>query len=224
MTVYQVLVAVRKEKHNPPALLSLEESVCPNPTGRLGRNNEKGNLYLKPVIVSTTILAVRKDGHVAIGGDGQVTMNAAVVKQDAKKIRRLYHDKVIVGFAGSSADAFALMERFDAKLEQYQGNVLRSAHELAKEWRTDKVLRRLESLLVVVDKQYSFLISGGGDVIEPDDGIIGIGSGGSYAIAAARALIKHTSLSAKEIVEEALSIAADICVYTNKNIKVEEVQ
>lgn len=179
---------------------------------------------LNPTIISTTILSVRKDGHVAIGGDGQVTMNATIVKQDAKKIRRLYHDKVIIGFAGSSADAFALMERFDAKLEQYQGNVLRSAHELAKEWRTDKVLRRLESLLVVVDKQYSFLISGGGDVIEPSDGIIGIGSGGSYAIAAARALVKNTSLNAKEIVEEALNIAADICVYTNKNIKVEELE
>lgn len=179
---------------------------------------------MRPVILSTTILAVRKDGHVAIGGDGQVTMNATVVKQDAKKIRKLYHDKVIVGFAGSSADAFALMERFDSKLEQYQGNVLRSAHELAKEWRTDKVLRRLESLLIVIDKHYSFLISGSGDVIEPDDGIIGIGSGGSYAIAAARALVKHTSLTAKEVVEEALTIAADICVYTNKHIKVEEIR
>ncbi|MBF8277502.1 MAG: ATP-dependent protease subunit HslV [Planctomycetota bacterium] len=178
---------------------------------------------MKPTILSTTVLAVRKDNQVAIGGDGQVTMNSAIVKQDAKKIRRLYHDKVIVGFAGSSADAFALMERFDAKLEQYQGNVLRSAHELAREWRTDKVLRRLESLLIVVDKQHSFLISGGGDVIEPDDGIIGIGSGGSYAIAAARALIKHTSMGAKEIVEESLRIAADICVFTNKNIKVEEI-
>jgi len=180
------------------------------------------NLYTKPDIISTTILTVRKNGHVAIGGDGQVTMNAMVVKHDAKKIRRLYHDKVIVGFAGSSADSFALMERFDSKLEEYQGNVLRSAHELAKEWRTDKVLRRLESMLIVVDKQYSFLISGGGDVIEPNDGIIGIGSGGSYAISAARALIKHTPLSAREIVEEALNISADICVYTNKNIKVEE--
>jgi ATP-dependent HslUV protease, peptidase subunit HslV len=181
------------------------------------------NLYTKPDIISTTILTVRKNGHVAIGGDGQVTMNATIVKHDAKKIRRLYHDKVLVGFAGSSADSFALMERFDSKLEEYQGNVLRSAHELAKEWRTDKVLRRLESLLIVVDKQYSFLISGGGDVIEPNDGIIGIGSGGSYAISAARALIKHTPLSAREIVEEALNISADICVYTNKNIKVEEI-
>ena len=180
------------------------------------------NLYTKPDIISTTILTVRKNGHVAIGGDGQVTMNATIVKHDAKKIRRLYHDKVIVGFAGSSADSFALMERFDSKLEEYQGNVLRSAHELAKEWRTDKVLRRLESLLIVVDKQYSFLISGGGDVIEPNDGIIGIGSGGSFAISAARALIKHTPLNAREIVEESLNISADICVYTNKNIKVEE--
>ena len=180
------------------------------------------SLHTKPDIISTTILTVRKNGHVAIGGDGQVTMNAMVVKHDAKKIRRLYHDKVIVGFAGSSADSFALMERFDSKLEEYQGNVLRSAHELAKEWRTDKVLRRLESMLIVVDKQYSFLISGGGDVIEPNDGIIGIGSGGSFAISAARALIKHTPLSAREIVEEALNISADICVYTNKNIKVEE--
>lgn len=179
---------------------------------------------MKPDIISTTILAVRKDGHVAIGGDGQVTMNSAVVKQDAKKIRKLYHDKVIVGFAGSSADAFALMERFDAKLEQYQGNVLRSAHELAKEWRMDKTLRRLESLLIVVDKQYSFLISGSGDVIEPDDGVIGIGSGGSYAIAAARALLKHTPMDAKEIVTESLNIAADICVFTNKNIRVEEIK
>ncbi len=178
---------------------------------------------MKPTILSTTVLAVRKDNQVAIGGDGQVTMNSAIVKKYAKKIRRLYHDKVIFGFAGSSADAFALMERFDAKLEQYQGNVLRSAHELAREWRTDKVLRRLESLLIVIDKQHSFLISGGGDVIEPDDGIIGIGSGGSYAIAAARALIKHTSMGAKEIVEESLRIAADICVFTNKNIKVEEI-
>lgn len=178
---------------------------------------------MKPAMRSTTILSVRKNGQIAIGGDGQVTLNSTVVKHDAKKVRKLYHDKVFVGFAGSSADSFALMERFDAKLEQFQGNVLRSAHELAREWRTDKVLRRLESLLVVADKQHSFLISGGGDVIEPDDGIIGIGSGGSYAIAAARALLRHTSLTAKEIVEESLHIAADICVYTNKNILVEDI-
>jgi len=178
---------------------------------------------LKASVSSTTILSVRKDGHAAIGGDGQVTMHGTVVKHEARKIRRLYHDKVIIGFAGSSADSFALMERFDAKLEQYQGNVLRSARELAREWRTDKILRKLESLLVVIDKQNSLLISGSGDVIEPDDGIIGIGSGGMYALAAAQAMKKHTSLPVREIVTESLNIAADICVYTNKNIIVEEI-
>lgn len=173
---------------------------------------------------STTILSVRHNGDVAIGGDGQVTMNSVVVKKEACKIRKLYHDKIIVGFAGSAADAFALLERFEAKLEEYQGNLLRSAHELAKDWRTDKILRRLESLLTAVDKNMTLLISGTGDIIEPDDGIIGIGSGGSYATAAARALIKHSKLNVKEIVEEALKIAADICVYTNSNIHVEEVK
>ena len=173
---------------------------------------------------STTILSVRYKGNIAIGGDGQVTMNSVVVKQEARKIRKLYNEKVIVGFAGSAADSFALLERFEAKLKEYQGNVLKSAHELAKDWRTDKVLRRLESLLTVVDKEYSLLISGNGDIIEPDDGIIGIGSGGSYATAAARALVKHSDLSAKQIVEEALKIAAEICVYTNLNIHVEEVK
>ncbi len=173
---------------------------------------------------STTILSVRHKGNIAIGGDGQVTMNSVVVKQEARKIRKLYNEKVVVGFAGSAADSFALLERFEAKLKEYQGNVLKSAHELAKDWRTDKVLRRLESLLTVVDKEYSLLISGNGDIIEPDDGIIGIGSGGSYATAAARALVKHSDLSAKQIVEEALNIAAEICVYTNLNIHVEEVK
>ncbi len=151
-------------------------------------------------------------------------MNAIAVKHEARKIRKLYQDRVIVGFAGSSADSFALMERFDAKLEEHQGNVLRSAHELAKEWRMDKVLRRLESLLVVVDKNSSLLISGNGDVIEPDDGIIGIGSGGPYAIAAARALQRHTNLSARQIVEESLQITADLCIYTNHKICVEELK
>ncbi len=173
---------------------------------------------------STTILSVRHKGNIAIGGDGQVTMNSVVVKKEARKIRKLYNDKVIVGFAGSAADSFALLERFETKLKEYQGNVLKSAHELAKDWRTDKVLRRLESLLTAVDKEYSLLISGNGDIIEPDDGIIGIGSGGSYATAAARALIKHSDLSAKQIVEEALNIASEICVYTNSNIHVEEVK
>ncbi|HHT9127055.1 MAG TPA: ATP-dependent protease subunit HslV [Candidatus Brocadiia bacterium] len=174
--------------------------------------------------ISTTILSVRHKGCVAIGGDGQVTMNAIVVKHEARKIRKLYQDRVIVGFAGAAADSFALMERFDAKLEEHQGNVLRSAHELAKEWRMDKVLRRLESLLVVVDKNVSLLISGNGEVIEPDDGIIGVGSGGAYAVAAARALQKHTNLGAKQIVEEALQITADLCIYTNHNICVEEIK
>lgn len=172
---------------------------------------------------ATTILSVRRNGVVAIGGDGQVTLGNTIVKHKANKIRKLYHDKVIIGFAGAAADSFALMERFDAKLEQFQGNVLKSAHELAKEWRTDKVLRRLESLLAVVDKKYSLLVSGTGDVIEPDDGIIGIGSGGPYAIAAAKALTEHTDLPAKVIVEEGLKISADICIYTNYNIHVEEI-
>lgn len=153
-----------------------------------------------------------------------MSMTNTILKQDAKKIRRLYHNKVIVGFAGATADAFALMERFDGKLEQYQGNVLKSAYELAKEWRTDRVLRRLESLLVVVDKSTSLLISGSGDIIEPTDGVIGIGSGGPFATAAARALLRNTQMSAKEIVEEALRIASEICVFTNSNLVVEEIK
>ncbi|MDR4497267.1 MAG: ATP-dependent protease subunit HslV [Candidatus Scalindua sp.] len=173
---------------------------------------------------STTILAVRHKGRIAIGGDGQVTMNSVVVKKSARKIRKLYHEKVVVGFAGSAADAFALLERFESKLEEFQGNVLRSAHELAKDWRTDKVLRKLESLLIAVDKDYSLLISGNGEIIEPDDGIIGIGSGGQYATAAARALVKHSDLDATQIVEEALKITAEICVYTNESIYVEEIK
>ena len=173
---------------------------------------------------STTILSVRRDGAVAIGGDGQVSLANTILKQDAKKIRRLYHNKVIVGFAGATADAFALMERFDSKLEQFQGNVLKSAHELAKDWRTDKVLRRLESLLVVVDKNTTLLLSGSGDIIEPSDGIIGVGSGGPYATAAARALLKNTDLSAREIVEKSLTVTADICVFTNSNLAIEEIK
>ncbi len=173
---------------------------------------------------STTILSVSHKGATAIGGDGQVTMSSFIVKKEACKIRKLYHEKVIVGFAGSAADAFALMERFESKLEKYQGNMLRSAHELAKDWRTDKILRKLESLLITVDKNCSLLVSGNGEIIEPDDGILGIGSGGQYATAAARALVKHSELSAKQIVEEALKITADICVYTNANIRVEEIK
>ncbi|NQT88379.1 ATP-dependent protease subunit HslV [bacterium] len=170
---------------------------------------------------STTILTVRRKGQVAIGGDGQVTLGDIVVKHQARKIRRLYDDKVIVGFAGSTGDAFALLERFEAKLKDFQGNVPRAATELAKEWRTDRVLRRLESLLAVVDAEHSLLISGSGDVLVPDDGILGIGSGGSLATAAARALAAHSSLDAPEIVETALHIAADLCVYTNHECYVE---
>lgn len=173
---------------------------------------------------STTILSVRRDGAVAIGGDGQVSIQNTILKQDARKIRSLYHNKVLVGFAGATADAFALMERFEGKLEEFQGNVLKSAYELAKEWRTDRVLRRLESLLVVVDKNNSLLISGSGDIIEPEDGIIGIGSGGPYATAAARALLRNTNLNAREIVEKSLKIASEICVFTNSNLIVEEIK
>lgn len=176
------------------------------------------------MIKATTILSVRRGNNVAIGGDGQVTLGSTIVKHNAKKIRKLYNDKVIVGFAGSAADSFALMERFDSKLEQYQGNVIKSALELAKDWRTDKVLRRLEAMLAVVDEKFSLIISGNGDVIEPEDGIIGIGSGGAYAIAAAKGMLKHTELSAKTIVEEALKVAADICIYTNSDISVEEIK
>jgi len=171
---------------------------------------------------STTILSVRHRGVVAIGGDGQVTIGDSVMKADAVKIRRLMEGKVITGFAGASADAFALLERFEAKLKDYPSNVPRAATELAKEWRTDRVLRRLEALLAVIDAQNTLLLTGNGDVIQPSDGVVGIGSGGNYAVAAARALVAHSDLGAKEIVEASLKIAADICVYTNTNIVVEE--
>ncbi|GMU24464.1 MAG: ATP-dependent protease subunit HslV [Phycisphaerae bacterium] len=174
-------------------------------------------------IRSTTILAVRRDGKTAIGGDGQVTLGQTAVKHDASKIRRLLDGKVLVGFAGSAADAFALMERFEGKLEQFKGNIRRAAIELAKEWRSDRVLRRLESLLVAVDAETSLMISGAGDVIEPKDGVVGIGSGGMYAVAAARALLKHSALPAAEVVRESLAITADICVYTNSNVTIETV-
>ena len=171
---------------------------------------------------ATTIVSVRRNGKVAIGGDGQVTLGDTVVKHDATKIRKLLGGEVLVGFAGASADAFALMERFESVLKDYQGNVLKAATELAKQWRTDRVLRRLESLLAVVTKEHSLMISGSGDVIVPSDDVMGIGSGGPYALAAAKALLKHSKLSAKQIVEEALNIAADICVYTNPSIYIEE--
>jgi len=173
---------------------------------------------------STTIVAVRHRGKVAVGGDGQVTFGEVVMKHGAKKVRRMYHDKVIAGFAGAAADAFALRERLEAKLDEYRGDLRRATVELARDWRTDRMLRRLEALLIVVDKEYSFIISGTGDVIEPDDGILAIGSGGSYARAAALALVKHSDLSAREIVEEAMKIASSICIYTNENIVVEELE
>lgn len=174
------------------------------------------------MIQATTILAVRHNGKVALGGDGQVTVNNTIMKQKAKKIRRMYKDTVLAGFAGAAADAFTLFEKFEGKLDEYRGNLPRAAVELAKEWRTDKFLRRLEALLAVVDKDHSLIISGNGEVIEPDDGIVAIGSGGAYALAAARALVKYTNLTAKEIVEEAMKITAQICVYTNDQINVEE--
>ena len=175
----------------------------------------------KMKIRSTTILAVRRDGQTAIGGDGQVTIGPTAVKHDTNKIRKLAGGKVLCGFAGAAADAFALLDRFETRLEGFKGNMRRAAIELAKDWRTDRLLRRLESLLAAVDRETSLIISGDGNVIEPTDGVIGIGSGGMYATAAARALLKHSSLSAEEIVRESLQITADICVYTNSHITVE---
>src|SRR2546429_8154554 len=169
------------------------------------------------MIHSTTILAVRHGGHSVLAGDGQVTFGNTVVKQTAKKIRRLYNEKILAGFAGSAADSFALFSRFESKLEQYRGNLERSAVELAKDWRTDRFLRRLEAMLIVLDKSATFLLSGTGDLIEPDDGIVGVGSGGPVALAAARALAAHSDLDARAIAEKSMVIAADICVYTNSN-------
>lgn len=172
---------------------------------------------------ATTIVAVKKGDHVAIAGDGQVTFGqATVMKHNARKVRRLFHGKVITGFAGSVADAFTLFDKFEQKLEEYHGNLQRAAVELAKEWRTNKMLRNLEALLLVADAQNLLIVSGSGEVIEPDDGIAAIGSGGNYALAAARALVKHTDLSPMEIVREAMLVAAGICVYTNEQINVEE--
>jgi ATP-dependent HslUV protease, peptidase subunit HslV len=174
------------------------------------------------MIRSTTIVSVRRDGKVALAGDGQVTLGEVVVKQGARKIRHLYNDQILAGFAGSTADAFALFSRFEGKLEEFRGNLARSAVELAKEWRTDRALRHLQALLIVVDREKTFLLSGTGDLIEPDDGIAAIGSGGPFALSAARALLKHSNLSAREIAAEAMTIAANICIYTNHSIVVEE--
>ena len=170
----------------------------------------------------TTILSVRRNNKIAIGGDGQVTMGSTIVKSNARKIRRLHHDQIVAGFAGATADAFTLFELFESKLEKHQGNLMRSAVELAKDWRTDKILRRLEALLAVADKRSSLILSGNGDVIEPEEDIIAIGSGGNYALAAAKSLLNNTELSAREIVEKSLKIASCICVYTNSNILIDE--
>src|SRR5213075_201969 len=176
----------------------------------------------QPIIHATTVVCVRRDGKVAVGGDGQVTVGTTVMKHGAAKVRRLYHDKIVAGFAGSAADAFALFSRFEAKLEEYRGNLERSVVELAKDWRMDKYLRQLQAFLIVANAEKSFLISGTGDLIQPDeDGILAIGSGGPYALAAARALMKHTQMSSEEIARESLRIASEICIYTNDNITVE---
>ncbi|MCK8601298.1 ATP-dependent protease subunit HslV [Desulfoferrobacter suflitae] len=170
----------------------------------------------------TTILAMHKDGQVVMAGDGQVTLGDTVVKHQAKKVRKMYHDKILTGFAGATADAFTLFERLEGKLEQYNGNLKRAAVELAKDWRMDRALRRLEALLIAVDRNDCLILSGSGDVIEPDDHIAAVGSGGSYALAAARALAAHSQLSARQIVEEAMRIAASICIYTNSEFTIQE--
>lgn len=175
-----------------------------------------------PVIHATTILAVRHRDRTVLAGDGQVTLGTTVVKHGARKIRRLYNESVLAGFAGSAADSFALFTRFESKLEQYRGNLERAAVELARDWRSDRLLRRLEAMLIVADRQATFLLSGTGDLIQPDDGIVAVGSGGPYAMAAARALARHSGLDARQIAQEAMAIAADICIYTNPNISIEE--
>ena len=174
------------------------------------------------VIRATTILSVRHRDRTVMAGDGQVTLGNTVLKQTAKKIRRLYNDSILAGFAGSAADSFALFSRFEAKLEQYRGNLERSAVELARDWRTDRLLRRLEAMLVVADKAHTFVLSGTGDLIEPDDGIVAVGSGGPFALAAARALARHSQLDARQVAVEAMKIAGDICIYTNENLTIEE--
>ena len=171
---------------------------------------------------STTILAIRTADHTVLAGDGQVTFGQTVMKSGARKIRRLHHDRILAGFAGSAADSFALFSRFEAKLEQYRGNLERSVVELAKDWRSDRILRRLEAMLVVLDRSSMFLLSGTGDLIEPDDGVVAIGSGGPYALAAAKALVRNSDLEARAIAEKAMGIAGEICIYTNTNIFIEE--
>jgi ATP-dependent HslUV protease subunit HslV len=186
------------------------------------RSASKPQISSHPRIRSTTVVCVRRGSNLAMAADGQVTMGESVFKHKARKIRRLYQDKVLAGFAGSTADAFSLFSRFESKLEQFQGNIERAAVELAKDWRTDKMLRNLEALLIVANRSHTFLISGAGDVIEPDEGIAAIGSGGSYSLAAARALYENTELSARDIAEKSLRIAGQICIFTNDQITIEE--
>jgi len=179
---------------------------------------------MKRKIRSTTVICIRRDNKVVMAGDGQVTLGNEVIKASARKLRRLYNDKVLAGFAGSTADAFALFARFETKLEQYNGNLPRSVVELAKDWRTDRILRHLEAILLVADMKYTYLVSGTGDVIEPDEGIAAIGSGGQYALAAATALLRNTKLSARQIAEQAMEIAGKICIFTNDNVTYEELE
>ena len=195
-------------------------------TDSIRMGNKDSDLSPQPLSAprhSTTILSVRHKGRVALAGDGQVSFGETIMKHTAKKVRRLYQERILVGFSGAAADAFALFARFEVKLEEYNGHLPRAAVELAKDWRTDRILRRLEALLAVADRDYSYIISGTGDVIEPDDGIIGIGSGGPYAAAAARALVSFSDLDARRIAEEAMRIAASLCVYTNDRITIEEI-
>src|SRR5687768_18555188 len=187
-----------------------------------GRAVSKGQCLYWPVIHATTILAVRHRDQTVLAGDGQVTLGNTVLKQGARKIRRLYNESILAGFAGSAADSFALFSRFESKLEQYRGNLERSAVDLARDWRTDRLLRRLEAMVIVADRKSSVLLSGTGELIEPDDGIVAVGSGGPFAMAAARALARHSQLTAREIAQEAMAIAADICIYTNANLTIEE--
>jgi ATP-dependent HslUV protease, peptidase subunit HslV len=178
---------------------------------------------MKPMIRGTTVLCVRHQGRVVLGADGQVTLQATILKHGARKVRRLFHDRVLAGFAGSTSDAFALFGHFEKKLEEYNGNLARASVELSKEWRTDRILRRLEAMLIVADAEKSLLLSGTGDVVEPDENVLAIGSGGPYAQAAALALLRHSTLDARQIVEQSLSIASDICIYTNKTFAIEEI-
>jgi len=219
LTIYWLLLM--KSTFYDSADISLKQKDTQRPADAMGHPLDLGDGRR---VRSTTVLCVRRGDSVVMAADGQVTLGSSVMKASAKKIRRLYQEKVLAGFAGSTADAFSLFGRFETKLEQYAGNLSRSAVELAKDWRTDRMLRHLEALLIVTDLTATFVLSGNGDVIEPDEGIVAIGSGGSYALAAARALMENTELSAREIAEKSLKIAGQICIYTNDQVTVEELK